>query len=138
MVAPEGHHTAVVLHVWREKGWLGLLQDIQGGHLRGGQAIVFHIRAHRMEFSEVVERGRLGMAWVAHVACRTVAHTKVVTARLGEVVEEDVGLHPLDLLGLLLSPGTVLVVGVILQVLDPQSLCLLHKGALVIRTEAFP
>lgn len=78
------------------------------------------------------------MARVPDGATSPVVHGKAVAARLGEIVQEDVGLHPLDFLGLLLPPGAVLVVGVVLQVLDPQPLCLFHKGALVVGAERFP
>lgn len=139
VVAPEGHHVAVVLHVRREKRRLALLQDVQRRHLRGRQTIVFHIRAHRPEFAEVVERGRLGVAEVSDAAgCIAGVQPKTVAARLREIVKKNIRLHPLDLLRLLLSPWAVLVVGVVLKVLDPQPLCLFHEGALVTSTERFP
>lgn len=137
VVTPKGHHIAVILHVRREKRRLRL-QDIQGRHLRGRKAIVLHVGTHGPELPEVVERRGLGMARVADATRGAVVHPEGVTARLREVVQKGVGLHPLDLLGLLLPPGAVLVVGVILQVLDPQPLCLLHKGALVASAEGFP
>lgn len=135
VVAAKGHHVAVILHVRREKRRLGLFQDIQGRHLGSWQAIVFNIRPHGVEFSEVVKWGRLG---VARLAAAVVTHAEVVTARLGKVMEEDIGFHPLDFLGLLLSPRAVLVVGVILEVLDSQPLGLFHEGTLVAGTQRLP
>lgn len=135
VVAAKGHHVAVILHVRREKRRLGLFQDIQGRHLRSWQAIVFNIRPHGVEFSEVVKWGRLG---VARLAAAMVTHAEVVTARLGKVMQEDIGFHPLDFLGLLLSPWAVLVVGVILEMLDSQPLCLFHEGTLVTGAQCFP
>lgn len=135
VVAAKGHHVAVILHVRGEKRRLGLFQDIQGRHLRSWQAIVFNIRPHGVEFSEVVKWGRLG---VARLAATVVTHAEVVTARLGKVMQEDVGFHPLDFLGLLLSPWAVLVVGVILEMLDAQPLGLFHEGTLVAGAQRFP
>lgn len=135
VVPAEGHHAAVLLHVRGEKRRLGLFQDIQGRHLGSWQAIVFNIRPHGVEFSEVVEWGRLG---VARLAAAVVTHAEVVTARLGKVMQEDIGFHPLDFLGLLLPPRAVLVVGVILEVLDSQPLGLFHKGTLVAGAQGFP
>lgn len=54
----------------------------------------------------MVKWGRLG---VARLAAAMVTHAEVVTARLGKVMQEDIGFHPLDFLGLLLSPWAVLV-----------------------------
>lgn len=75
---------------------------------------------------------------MARLAAAMVTHAEVVTARLGKVMQEDIGFHPLDFLGLLLSPWAVFVVGVILEMLDSQSLCLFHEGTLVAGTQRFP
>lgn len=136
VVAPERPHVAIILHMRRKEGWLSLLQDIQWGHLRGGQAIALYIRTHGVQLPELSECWRL---WVPRrTTPEVVAQAEGFTTRLRQVVQKDVWLNTLHLLGLLLPPGSVFVVGVVLKMLYPQSLSFLHEWALVNGAQCFP
>jgi len=142
-----------------------VVQHIQRGHLRRGQAVAVQLQvAEGLGIPEVAQRGEqavgllllLLLLLVPLVVVEVVVVVVVVVVRgveapfgpsqgpqagcasLGQAVQQQARLHALQLLGGLLAAGAVLVVGVVLEVLQTQTLRLLHEGPLVWGAQGLP
>lgn len=130
VIDPGGHGgSPVLLHVrWEEHANVPcspLLQHVQGGHFRSGQAVALQILRRWKRLPKAQQVGMVGV-------------TVSAPETSPEAMQQQVGLHTLHLLRLFLATWSVLVVRVVLHVLKPQTLGLLHEGPLVQRAKSLP
>lgn len=139
VVADPLRQANIFLHVRGEEDGVPspLFQHVQWGHLRSGQAVYLQFRGSRgLEVPEVSQRRQqvVGVR-VLGVGLPTPSDSGDI---LRQAMQEQARLHSLHLLGLLFAPGPVFVVGVVLQVLQPEPLCFLYKWPLVHCAQGLP
>ena len=145
VVGVRWHHVAFFLGVRREKDGI-ILHNIQGGGVWRGQVVGLIVGPHARRVPVVAELRQMARDLVAAlvVVHAQVFHTHSAVAPQGwalvvrHAVHQEARLQPLDPLNLLPPSRPVLVVGMVLHVLHPQTLGLLHKWALVSDWQCFP
>lgn len=131
-----------------------MIHGVQGGHFGGcGQAVGVRVKAavgtsRVSEASHAGEDGAGAGNPAAHARKAALVFVERVTQAplvregvlvRGQSAEEEAGVHALaDAFQLLLPAGSVLVVGVVLHVLHPQSLRFLHIGPLLRGRQGLP
>lgn len=138
------YHVAIVLRMWREEHGVWLY-SVQRRRVRCGEAVVFIRGAPKGLSIPVVTEwlwGKLKAVLMVAQAQTLHTHSSVCghhrSLVIGHAMDQKARVQPLNPLHLLPPPGPVLVVGVILHVLNPQPLCLLHKGLLFCDGKGLP
>lgn len=126
----------IVLHVRGKEDRVSsaLLQHIQRRHLRCREAIDLQILSTRSrgKISEMAQRGK-------KVVGMRVLGVGISTPRAStQTMENQARLHSLHLFGLLFTPRPVFVVGMVMEMLQPETFGFLYEGTLVQRTQSLP
>lgn len=127
----------IILHVRRKEDRVPstLLQHVQRRHLRRGEAVNLQIlcTSSWVKISETAQR-----CHAKEVRMRVLG-VGISTPRAStQTMEKQARLHTLHLFGLLFAPRPVFVVGMIMEMLQPETFGFLYKGTLVQCTQSFP